>query len=804
MSHSNFSSDAAFKQRFAKTVSFTSHRERERPSLISRLLGGKGILRARSKESRMEVREEDHTYSSAHKRAKLLDAFIYYLELKAKRGLRADPLELVKECNVKFGKVLVNWHEAIGLETVAAPYRPFNYESYTGPDAKRWFYKMHTSRSRRADMFITTPFGGCARPKLLYNIINRQLDIAQLNSLGYIKSIFPLDSMQKITKDPMTGEASELWLKWGVPDNSSSIGKVVAFLKGIFMKTPIEEARQYYGERIAFYFALIDTISAWLVFPGLLGIVTFFLQSYYWYDPRVEAPSRVRVGVDLFFSGSISVWGTLVLERWKRRQQALAFLWGQKNISKSEVPRPNYYGLVRRSPVTYANDEIFYSWRNRFKWQCLSFTVFALLMSLELTGTVFTGRLRGRWVREEWPFSRYAQQCTALIEDIQMTACKAIGYFLGKKLNDLENLRTNTEYINSLIRKVVVHELFNRFHLYFYVAFYKASSEGCVVSESGGESNFRTPEEMDGKMCLTEVTTQVQTVLLVEFAKNFMELLKPFLMKEWQNRSRPAPRIIAVDEVKGVTRMAHVCQEAVEKPLYGPSLEVDGTFEDYLEIMVLLGHFTLFSLVFPLAPTLGCILITTEIRVDGFKLFELVRRPLPINAEDIGYWYHVVAGISWLAMVTNSALVVYTFGSFDSPPGYFGELPQGVYFVFLFGSLAMFKLFCGELIPDVPDSVIIAEEHQEWLSARLDEDISGGDANLTNKPEEVDIASLDLTVDTANTGQWRAPEEFGLTIPKLKQRVREIKRRKLKKGQEAPLTVDADLDPYLFEEPGSP
>jgi len=737
-----------------------------------------------------------------------VDAFIYYLNLKAERGLRADPIELMKEANAKFGgSTLKNWHEIVGFESVANPYRPFTYDSYVGEDAKKWYYKQYTTRSRKVDHYINSPFHGNARSKLLYNIINRQLDIAQLNALGFITSIFPLDTMQKILKDngPQGEvEKSDLYGTWGVPDEATVVGKGIDFCKSTFKKVPLEEARQYYGERIAFYFAFSETLSWWLIFPGLLGIVTTLFQRIYWYDPRVEQPSRIRVGFDILYAGSIAIWGTLVLERWKRRQVTLAFLWGQRGIYKREGPRPNYQGIMRRDPVSYHNDEVHYHWKRRLKWQILSFSVFGFLMCMELTGTVITGRIRGRWVREGWPFAEYAQQCTALIEDVQMSVCKGLGFVLGKKLNDLENLRTNTDYINGLIRKVVVHELFNRFHLYFYVAFYKATSEGCVVVEGGEPARFMSPEEMDGKMCLTELTVQVYTVLLVEFGKNFMELLKPFVMMQWNNRNRPAPPIIAVDEVQGVTRMAHICQEAVEKPLYGPSLEVDGTFEDYLEIMILLGHFTLFSLVFPLAPALGWVLITTEIRVDGFKLFELVRRPLPINAEDIGTWYHVVAGLSWLSMFTNSALVVFTFGSFDNPPGYFGNLPQGVYFVFLFGALALFKFICGELIPDEPECVTVGEEHFAWLLEKMHEDLDVDPAAI--KPAEVDLACLDLSVDNANTGQWRAPEEFGMTIPKLEQRVRNMKLRKRKKGQEEPTTVIADLENNftLGLEPGSP
>ncbi|EEQ98162.1 hypothetical protein Pmar_PMAR001977 [Perkinsus marinus ATCC 50983] len=79
-------------------------------------------------------------------------------------------------------------------------------------------------------------------------------------------------------------------------------------------------------------------------------------------------------------------------------------------------------------------------------------------------------------------------------------------------------------------------------------------------------------------------------------------------------------------------------QEALDKPTYG-TLEVDGTFSDYSEMVTLYGYMTLFSLAFPLAPLIGVALAALETRVDGFKMFHLVRRPMPANAPNIGSWY---------------------------------------------------------------------------------------------------------------------------------------------------------------------
>jgi len=191
--------------------------------------------------------------------------------------------------------------------------------------------------------------------------------------------------------------------------------------------------------------------------------------------------------------------------------------------------------------------------------------------------------------------------------------------------------------------------------------------------------------------------------------------------------------------------------------------------------MVLLGHFTLFPLVFPLAPTMGVVLMMVELRVDGFKLFELVRRPLPRNAEDIGYWLHVIGFISWTSMFTNAGLVVFTLGSFDQ---YFGTLPRWVYFAFFAGVLCLFKVLVQALVPDVPEMISIAEDHHTFIRQKMDQSYGQG---ANRKKEEVHLSALDLSIDNASSGQWRDPAEFGITQARLARRVAGLKRRQSSK-----------------------
>ncbi len=47
-------------------------------------------------------------------------------------------------------------------------------------------------------------------------------------------------------------------------------------------------------------------------------------------------------------------------------------------------------------------------------------------------------------------------------------------------------------------------------------------------------------------------------------------------------------------------------------------------------------------------------------RTDALKLLKGMQRPHPRGANDIGNWYNILVAISYLAVITNSAMLVFT------------------------------------------------------------------------------------------------------------------------------------------------
>ncbi|QQP39831.1 Anoctamin, partial [Caligus rogercresseyi] len=82
-------------------------------------------------------------------------------------------------------------------------------------------------------------------------------------------------------------------------------------------------------------------------------------------------------------------------------------------------------------------------------------------------------------------------------------------------------------------------------------------------------------------------------------------------------------------------------------PLKGQCPEYEGTFDDYLEMVIQFGYVSFFAL-------LNNII---EIRSDAFKLCFVCKRPFGQRVKDIGSWVAVMDMMGAIGVVVNCALL---------------------------------------------------------------------------------------------------------------------------------------------------
>ena len=196
----------------------------------------------------------------------------------------------------------------------------------------------------------------------------------------------------------------------------------------------------------------------------------------------------------------------------------------------------------------------------------------------------------------------------SILNAVQIIFFNAIYSSLAYILTNYENHRTQSSYERALILKTFIFQFLNSYSLLFYIAFFKQSITGCIENSVRSEDN----------LCTTELANQMRSIMIIAIFKNLMELGIPCITTMIKSFKRG--RLFNPDNVHGNDAKLLVrIEEQMTKGAYAYK-EIDGTYYDYLEIMLQMGYVCYFSVSFPLAPILAFINNLFEMQVDRQKL----------------------------------------------------------------------------------------------------------------------------------------------------------------------------------------
>jgi hypothetical protein len=226
--------------------------------------------------------------------------------------------------------------------------------------------------------------------------------------------------------------------------------------------SPIDEIRNYFGEKIAFYFAWLSHFTAWLVAPGFVGVLlAFFLVSR-----KIEEVNRSIIGP--IFGVLLMIYMTVYLEFWKRRSATLAFNWGVTDYDKREPDRPEYE--ANDEDFNYFTQKVFsyFPQKERIRRQLIGLP--AVLLTIAVACTIIIIILMWKYVQgllgpdqQNDPFGAWKIFVPSLCNSIAIIVFSKVHRALATYLNDWENYQTQSEYESQLIRKVFFFEFVNNY-----------------------------------------------------------------------------------------------------------------------------------------------------------------------------------------------------------------------------------------------------------------------------------------------------------------------------------------------------
>ncbi|EDO38807.1 predicted protein [Nematostella vectensis] len=475
-----------------------------------------------------------------------------------------------------------------------------------------------------------------------------------------------------------------------------------SWVQAFFKKQPLDDICEYFGVKIAMYFAWLGMYTKWLIAPAILGIVTFVLSM------RGEV---TRDWCVLAFNIFNIVWATLYLEAWKRKSAELAYRWGTLDMPSEALkdPRPLFRGEFKPSEITGQMEPHYPSIKRNIFRYCVSLP--AIIGSL---GVVVISMLCcfefQRWVdmmdNPPKPL-KFAPKialavCIGMLDDNY----KKLAY----KLNDKENYRLQETYENHLIIKLVSFQFFNAYLSLFYIAFYIQD--------------------------LTRLKNTLGALLITkQVVGNVKEALVPFVkqkVKEWKMKKQAA-KAKKEKEEKGEkdkpseldTPLMHQAEIESNMPEY------EDTFEDYLEMFIQFGYVVLFSSAFPLAALCALANNVIEIRSDAFKLCTNLRRPFGERVENIGTWQDAMEVMGVVAVMVNLALLGMGGSVQRMFPGM--TVTERIILIVVLEHLVLgIKFAVAYAIPDIPEWV---ENEIAKVEFKRREALKGG--NSPNSPPQM-------------------------------------------------------------------
>ncbi|GBG92801.1 hypothetical protein CBR_g57226 [Chara braunii] len=443
--------------------------------------------------------------------------------------------------------------------------------------------------------------------------------VSFLKARGFIKDVFPLHS-QKARR--------ELLRKWPL-----------SFWK--FTSQPYDMIFNYFGPKVAIYYAFLGMYTKWLMFPAILGLTL-----------QVVSRWSASVMISTIFSLFIVIWAVVFLQFWKRRNNELLAKWDLK-LEEDELHRPwesdmsldtgegsiycsyqeDLRELEKRLKKALWEDE----WRarlNEAKNNLITiFGVMCVHMPWELLSLYIDSILPYKFLKLGWTlcYIGIIRQLTTIGGRAAVVVNKSISH------------PTKEAEADSLVFKVfLIHFMQNYIGLFFYALYWR---------------NFG--------LLRNEIQTRL---ILSQLVENVLEVVLPYV--EYRFKKYQKMRKLGYSKKEIMKDVKWKARQRVEKEYMMPRFmaaigdsEFDGTFDEFLELAVQFGTVTMFASSFPLVGVLTFLGNLVEIRSDSFKLLQMYRRPVPHAVASIGSWLTIFQYLGVMSIISNCILLMLMYDS---------------------------------------------------------------------------------------------------------------------------------------------
>ncbi|KAM3919344.1 anoctamin-9 isoform 2-T2 [Leptodactylus fuscus] len=483
---------------------------------------------------------------------------------------------------------------------------------------------------------------------------------------GVFETAFPLHSLEETTGKQL----KEKWARW----------------RDVIYKQPVPQIREYFGEKVALYFAWLGWYTLMLFPAALVGLAVFFYgfvhfnsskitqeictanttvmcplcdqKCPYWPLSDTCTYAKVTHLFDnegtVFFAMFMAVWATIFLELWKRQRARDVSWWNLYSWDEDEEELA--LELINNPDCKIQTHQHSYL---RTTLVLLGVAaMIAVLIGIAQALVIYRVVATVLFMGSSWNFlSDHANTASvmtgAVLHYLTIVIMTKVNRIVSTYLCNLEKPRTFTERENSFTTKVFTFQFVTHFSSLFYVAFFLGRINGYPGSYMRIAGEWRL-EECHPSGCITDLFIQMCIIMVLkQTLSNCMEFLSPLLKYKFRKLQDKRSRVYSEQGSSD-----HV--EAWRKNYRLGEVHIFSLFDEFLEMVIQYSFTTIFVAAFPLAPLLAFINNVLEIRLDAIKMTRLQRRLVPRKANDIGIWLQVLEAVGVLAVITNGLVIAIT------------------------------------------------------------------------------------------------------------------------------------------------
>lgn len=602
----------------------------------------------------------------------------YYAE---EISLRA-PLQIVTAENLTWSERILRKLSIPNLLSHDVPLTPPNFYTcqfranklhrFLGSDNEDTFFKPTQRHQVLYEILSRTPYG---------SVKNGQVGISRLINDNVFTAAFPLHHG---SLEPLSGTSEGLTLR-------QVLFSHWAAWRCWSKYQPLDHIREYFGEKIALYFAWLGFYTGWLVPAAVMGLLIFLIGFWimetdipakevcesggsfamcplcnicpFWNYSSIcftyKAGLLFDNGGTVFLSVFMSLWAVTFLEYWKRSSSALSHRWDCSSFEDiEERPRPEFTAMAPmtiRNPVTGAEEPYFPQTTrlNRTLTGCSILLIMVAVVLIFLTAIILYRSIISVVIYKSTTglISNSAKKIASLSGSLLnlgvIMVLSKVYTLLAQVLTRWEMHRTQTQYEDMFTLKVFIFQFVNFYSSPVYIAFFKGRFVG-IPGNYNTLFGVRT-EDCGAGGCLIELAQELLVIMVgKQIINNVQEFVTPKLKSWWKRRGLKAKQ--AEEQKQEVSPWERDYQLLV----------CEGLFDEYLEMVLQFGFITVFVAACPLAPLFALVNNWVEIRLDAHKFVTEYRRPVAERVQDIGIWLQIMQFICRVAVMANAFLIAFT------------------------------------------------------------------------------------------------------------------------------------------------